>query len=472
MSFTTVFFIFIFFPVCLTLFYLLCRKSEKIANIYLLIVSLAFYSWAIFGDVFKLIIILVIFYFFGVVAYILRESKKSSVDKKLVTRAFNFIIAFIIIILFLYKYLNYSVNLINGFLGTGLFVNSIVAPLGISYVIFSVISYVVDIYRGDEEPRSFVEAALFISFFPKIMSGPITQYRDFYKNKIENKFDIDNIIYGTKRIIIGMTKKIIFADYFGTALSKVPIVGIDSNTVILSVIVYSFQLYFDFSAYSDIAIGIARLFGYTLPENFNLPYRSKSIINFWRRWHMSLGAFFRQYVYFPLGGSRKGNFRTVINLFIVFLISGVWHGTGIRYIIWGVVHAGSISIERSVREKNWYKKIPGVFKWFLTLFIVFTVNQLFRMRFDDACTFYSNLFIKSNIQYTWQYYLNYKLLVMLTIGLLYSLGLFRFIKDRIKSNIPENVYQALSYLMLIVLLILSITVMVSSNYSPFIYFKY
>ncbi|MGN0789741.1 MAG: MBOAT family O-acyltransferase, partial [Christensenellales bacterium] len=247
---------------------------------------------------------------------------------------------------------------------------SFVAPLGISFITFSAISYLADIYKGKAESGNLIDCLLYMTFFPKVVSGPIVLWRDF-KEQIRSKdINFNNFVEGLNRLMIGFAKKLILADTFGACIASAT-GAIDIPTAFGVSILFMLQIYYDFSGYSDIAIGLSKMLGIGVKENFNFPYLSTSISDFWRRWHVSLGTWFREYVYIPLGGNRKGTKRTIINIAIVFLLTGIWHGAGWTYILWGAINGFCNIIEKLIADKKFYVKTPTVIKWVLTMAITF-----------------------------------------------------------------------------------------------------
>lgn len=348
-------------------------------------------------------------------------------------------------------------------------------PLGLSYLFFSGISYIIDIYRGDALPGTLLETGNYITFFPKIACGPITLYKNFTSQKKDN-IVLDDMVEGLNRIIIGMAKKLIFADYFGSVLATIPNAGIDQVTAFLTIIIYSLQLYFDFSGYSDMAIGVGRLFGYQLPDNFNYPYLSRSITEFWRRWHMSLGTFFKEYLYIPLGGNRKGKVRTLLNLLLVFLATGIWHGAGWNYIIWGMSHGICVVIERVGHSTKLAKIIPAVVKWICSMTVVFVGWQLFRFTtLNEVENLFSQITNKpeGTVLLSWQYYVTIKLVFLSLVGFAFSsiMGCSK-IQEWLRQMKSKQSVFILRQVLLLILLIVVICCMASSTYSPFLYFRY
>ena len=282
----------------------------------------------------------------------------------------------------LFKYTNFFIDNINVIFGTDIFVEQIVLPLGISFYTFQQIAFLADVYRGElgEERIDFVDYAEFVSFFPQLIAGPIVshdlipQFKDLSKRSI----DYDNVARGLVLFTIGLFKKVIIADTFAQAVawgfSNIP--SMNSIEAFIVMISYTFQIYFDFSGYSDMAIGLAGLFNIKLPVNFDSPYKSYDIIEFWQRWHMTLTGFLHKYIYIPLGGNRKGVIRTYINIFIVFLISGFWHGANWTFVLWGIIH-GIANILNRIFKKQWDKLHPA-FKWGCTFLFINVTWLIFR----------------------------------------------------------------------------------------------
>lgn len=276
--------------------------------------------------------------------------------------------------------------------------------------------------------------------------------------------------------MIGFGKKVILADSFGACLSSIGTSGIDRLTAIGSMLLYMMQIYYDFPGYSDIAIGISKLFGFQFKENFNFPYRSVSISEFWRRWHISLGSWFREYIYFPLGGSRAGRRRTLFNLAVVFAITGIWHGASVNYLLWGLVNGLIVILERIIQDKPLYQKTPRAIRYTGTMLIVLLFWQLFRFpTVTDMVRLFSAASGKTSgkIYYTWEYYFEPRILVFLAIGILGSTVLgspalqkrFKQFSNTKAGLITEEVF-------LLAVFILSVLFMVNSTYHPFIYFQY
>ncbi|MDF1815696.1 MAG: MBOAT family protein [Verrucomicrobiales bacterium] len=262
------------------------------------------------------------------------------------------------------------------------FLYRVVLPVGISFYTFQSMSYSIDLYRGHARPaRNFVDFACYVAMFPQLVAGPIVRYGSVADQLVSRRHTVEGFVAGFTRFNYGFAKKILIANNVGTIADACFSAGTSSlspGMAWLGVLAYAFQIYFDFSAYSDMAIGLGRMFGFQFPENFNSPYRSKSITEFWRRWHISLSSFLRDYLYIPLGGNRIGVGRTYINLFLVMLIGGLWHGAQWTFVIWGIIHGIMLTAERLAGEKLWLHKIPSRVRMILTFLILLITWVFFR----------------------------------------------------------------------------------------------
>lgn len=380
-------------------------------------------------------------------------------------------------ILFYYKYFDFSIKVTNHLFNTNIPLKYIALPLGISFISFQAISYIVDIYRGDAVVnKNPFYVALYMSLFPKVTSGPIIKYKHIDEQIRNRSITIEKFSYGIERFIFGLAKKVIISDILGNMSDDIFSVlntGIDTPSSWIAIICYTLQIYFDFSGYSDMAIGLANMFGFNFIENFNYPYISKSIREFWRRWHISLSTWFKEYLYIPLGGNRKGSTRTLINLLIVFFATGIWHGASPNFIIWGFWHGLFMVIERLIKDKDWYKKIPNFIKLILTLFIVMLGWVFFRVNsISEAIKFIAIMFgIKQYdyVSFDYRYFLNTKLIVWIIIGAVLSTPLISNIFKKYK-NIKG--FELVKTILIGILFIISIIFIVNSTYSPFIYFQF
>lgn len=355
-------FLFLLLPITLFLYFIVRRKSIELSNVLLVICSLVFYGWWNIKYLPLIVVSIIVNYLLG--SSILKISSPRA--KKL-----TLIIGIVsnIVVLCFFKYLDFFSSTMNNIFHTELQLLNLLLPLAISFFTFQQIEYLVDCYKGDVSNNKIINYTVFVTFFPHLIAGPITSHKmmmpQFDKSGNERPI-IANILMGLFIFSIGLFKKVVIADYFALwanqGFSDVGSLGITQAWV--TSLSYTFQLYFDFSGYSDMAIGIALLFNIVLPQNFNSPYKALSISDFWRRWHMTLSRLLRIYIYFPLGGSRKGIIRTCINLFITFLVCGIWHGAGWTFICWGIFHGMGLILHRIWSQFN--IKLHFIIGWFLT----------------------------------------------------------------------------------------------------------
>ena len=375
MLFNSYIFILFFLPITLVGYFGLNHfQKYRIANIWLILVSLWFYGY--FNPRYLILIGGSIIVNYSISKAISNSNNKSAQRGLLVAG-----IIINLVSIFYFKYFDFFIQNVNILFQQSFELQNIVLPLGISFFTFQQISYLVDSFRGETKEYGFIEYALFVSFFPQLVAGPIVLHNEMipqFRDPARRRANAENFGKGIYIFAIGLFKKVLIADTFGKAVawgfgSVSELTSLEAFLVSLS---YTFQLYFDFSGYCDMAIGIGDMFNVQLPINFNSPYKAVSIIDFWDRWHMSLTRFLRQYVYFPLGGSRKGKLRTYVNIMIVFLISGLWHGANWTFVLWGGIH-GIVNCLNRFGEKIW-NKLGIVTQWFLTFMFVNFAWIIFR----------------------------------------------------------------------------------------------
>ncbi len=365
MLFSSNVFLFLFLPVFLLIYYL---TPDKLKNATLLVASLLFYTWG------EQILVLVM-----VTSTLVDYSSARIIENGFRRTGLWLSIGANLSILFFFKYLNFFVDNIHSIagmfgdsLGHGLHFTDVALPLGISFYTFQSMSYTVEVYRGSVKPtRRFIDFACFVTMFPQLVAGPIVRYAEISKDLIRKKFSAESFAEGIWRFTLGLGKKVILANHIGAVadqIYKLPLAEMDTSLAWLAAISYTFQIYFDFSGYSDMAIGLGKMLGFNFPENFNRPYRAVSITDFWRRWHMTLSLWFRDFLYIPLGGNRKRRRRTFVNLILVFLVTGLWHGAAWTFIVWGLYHGFFLILERTVKEK-----IDAAVPVFLRVAMTFTV---------------------------------------------------------------------------------------------------
>lgn len=473
MGFTENAFLFVFLPLSV-IAYITADKllgRDTVSNSFLVAFSLVFYYWA--GKE-TLVVFLLIVVFTFVSGTVIESSKKEERKKKTV-----FPVIALVGVLVFYKSAERIVAILNDIKPESPVISlNLIIPLGLSFVIFEAISYILDIYHGNAAAGNLLECLMFLALFPKLISGPIVLWRDFNRQLEGRRVETSKAAKGIDKIIIGYAKKVIIADSLGfqVALIDAAITAgpIDTPTMWLKALLYFFQLYYDFSGYSDIAIGLCNVYGFDIKENFDFPYLSKSVSEFWRRWHISLGSWFREYVYIPMGGNRKGN--VYAHLMIVFLLTGIWHGAGLNFLIWGGLNGLFVSIERFIRDKNWYKRTPVILKWALTIILIYFMWIVFSApSLKDAFNYISGMFTPVNadvINFTWQYYLSNRIKILLSIAVLGQVVGFRTVRDGLNEILKTKTGEIIKRAGLLMLLIIDIMFVVNSTYSPFMYFQF
>ena len=374
MLFNSQIFVFAFLPIVLFAYYGLHRLgAHTFAKAALILASFIFYGYN--HPSYLLILILSIVFNYGV--YILLGKSSNGIRRL----AAVFAVVVNIAVIFYFKYFNFFIDNSNRFLHTDWTTRTILLPLGISFFTFQQVSFVVDAYRGETDKYSFVDYALFVSFFPQLVAGPIVLHNQLisqFKDEKRYRFDMNRFGEGIRYFVLGLFKKTMLADPWGRVVD----LGYsfenawDTPSAALIILGYTLQIYFDFSGYSDMAIGLGKMFGFELPKNFDMPYKATDISVFWKRWHMTMTGFFTKYVYFPLGGNRKGKIRTYINTMIVFAVSGLWHGAGWAFVEWGMLHGLALCFHRAFKEK--IGRLPGIFTGAVTFVFVNFAWVLFR----------------------------------------------------------------------------------------------
>lgn len=376
MLFNSYFFILFFLPLVLCLYYGLHKFGlHQIALLELIAASFIFYAW---GNPKYLILLIASIICNWLISLVINKGQWGKFFKKFILLAG---IMMDVAVIFYFKYFDFFIANINHLIRSDFQLRNIILPLGISFFTFQQISYLVDTYKGETKDYHFIEYAAFVSFFPQLVAGPIVMHSELipqFKEKNKWKFCHENFGEGIFKLSVGLAKKVLIADTFGKAVTWGwgSIDTLSSMELILVMLSYTFQIYFDFSGYCDMALGIGKLFNFELPINFNSPYMAQSIIEFWEKWHMTLTRFLRNYIYIPLGGNRKGTIRGYINILIVFLISGIWHGANWTFILWGGGH-GIAQVLNKIFEKTW-NKCNVVLRWICTFTFVNFMWLIFR----------------------------------------------------------------------------------------------
>lgn len=468
MVFSSLIFIFIFLPLVLVSYYIAPRRLR---NTVILLASLLFYAW---GEPTYIILIIISILINYLGALLIRVHIKNKDKSKFI---FITLLLIDISILFFFKYYGFAIECLGSIIGLDLKVKSISLPLGISFYTFQQISYIADIYMQKVKPeRNLIDFATYITMFPQLIAGPIVKYDDIHKQLANRKESINKFGEGVQRFIIGLGKKVILANNIGVIWTQVKEVNLNDLSIVLSwigILAFTLQIYFDFSGYSDMAIGLAKMFGFDFLENFDYPYISKSITEFWRRWHMSLGGWFREYIYIPLGGNKKGTLIQVRNLFIVWFTTGLWHGASTNFVVWGLYFGVILFIEK-IYLKDLLKKIPSIFSHIYTLIIVMIGWVIFDMNtLTDSGHYIKIMFGFGNnifIDNLAKYILTNNFIILL-IGLICSTKLIKIYMNKIKSTFRENDVFLITAINLLILII-STAYLVGASYNPFLYFRF
>ena len=458
MVFSSILFIFRFLPIAMFFYFL---TPNRFKNLTLLLVSLIFYSWG--EPKYFLIMLASIFvdYFVSIGIDKYKEKKFKRVLLLCISVCFN------LGMLFFFKYFNFFLENINSIFGSSLQYVKITLPLGISFYTFQTMSYTIDVFLGKvKAERNIINFGAFVCLFPQLIAGPIVKYTDISLELKSRKINLQQIQEGIQLFILGLGSKVIIANNIGALWTEVEGKGFsDIGTVMawMAILAFSLQIYFDFSGYSLMAIGLGRILGFNFPRNFNYPYISRSITEFWRRWHITLGSWFKEYLYIPLGGNRVGKIRLYINLFMVWFLTGFWHGASYNFILWGLYFFILISIEKAgllkVLEKN--KIISHIYAVFFIIigWAIFAVVDLGQLKILLQKMF------TINIDNQWMYYIkNYG--ITFIVAIIFSTPLIKNLYNKfIKSDI-------LNTIIIITIFLICVAYLVDSTYNPFLYFRF
>ena len=462
MVFTSINFLYYFLPTVLILYFIVPKKYK---NLLLLISSLLFYFYGEPKYIILMIIEIILAYF---EARLIEKYKSKEI--------FIFSIFIHVLLLCIFKYTNFLITNINGIFNTNISLLNIVLPIGISFYTFQIISYLVDVYKGKlKAQKNFISLATYVSLFPQLIAGPIVRYETINKELDNRKQTFNDFSSGISRFIIGLSKKVLIANILGE-LCNIFILSSEKTILFYWIygISYSLQIYFDFSAYSDMAIGLGRMFGFHFMENFDYPYISKSITEFWRRWHISLSSWFKDYVYIPLGGSREGTFKLIRNILIVWLLTGLWHGSEWTFIIWGTFIGILLVIEKLLLNK-YIEKLPSIVRRIYTLFIIMISFIIFSgSNINESFNNIIGLFNFSNPfinKFTIHYLKDYGLVLIIAIFL--STPILKNTIIKLKENKKiNNIINILEIIVLLILLVIVTSYLIDSSYNPFLYFRF
>ena len=461
MLFSSLTFLLAFFPLVLVLYYV--NNNRVYRNIILLISSLIFYSWGEPRTIIIMIITIIVNY---VMAIMIEENEKYRKLLFIVTCIFN------IGILFFFKYFNFFVNDVLMLKNVTL---NIILPIGISFYTFQILSYVIDVYKKEVvAQRSIINLGAYVTMFPQLIAGPIVRYQTIAKELTERKEHVDDIAEGLRRFIIGLGKKIIIANQMAIIADKVylsiPLHDLNTMFAWIGTIAFALQIYYDFSGYSDMAIGLGKMFGFHFVENFNYPYIATSITDFWRRWHISLSSWFRDYVYIPLGGSRCSKARWMLNIMIVWSLTGLWHGASYNFILWGLYYGVLLMMEK-LFFKKYLDKLRGI-NYIITMLIVLVGWVFFNSSSVDQIIYMIRNLFGFNGSFSLILLNNQGILYLLPYMLIAIIGMGPWI-NQLFIKIRNNTIGFTSYdIYLVVILVVCLIFLINNSYNPFIYFRF
>lgn len=469
MVFSSLIFLFAFLPLVLFTYYL-C--PQKMKNTLLFLASLVFYAW---GEPRYILIMLFSTVFDYVNGLLIQQYKERGEGRK----AKAVVLLSVIInlgILGFFKYSSFVVENVNRLFSLSLSSPNIALPLGISFYTFQTLSYTIDVYSGEvEAQRNIIDFGAFVTLFPQLVAGPIVRYKTIATQLTHRQESVDSFAYGIVRFVTGLGKKVLLANNIGQLWAQVSAIPTDSLPVVtawLGAVAFSFQIYFDFSGYSDMAIGLGQMFGFRFLENFNYPYLAKSITEFWRRWHISLGTWFREYVYIPLGGNRNGAARQICNLLIVWLLTGLWHGASWHFVAWGLYYGLLLVVEKQLFK---LKFLPSALSRAYTLVLVVLGWVLFASpTLSEALAYIKVMFGLGATEFINQE----------TIYLLYTNAVLLFFLVVASTEIPKKIWATFTDklgkknmapvkdLLIVLVFLLSVAFLVGESYNPFLYFRF
>lgn len=464
MLFSSLTFIYQFLPLVLLLYFIIPFRYK---NLLLLLASLLFYGWSEPIYVLLMLLSILIGYLSGIAIEQAKNTKKAKLFLILA-------ILFDLGMLGIFKYTDFFLVNINHLTGSSFKLLNIALPVGISFYTFQILSYTVDVYRKDvPAQKSLITLATYITLFPQLIAGPIVRYKDVEAQLKQRNHDINSVALGLRRFIIGLAKKILIANQLGEFCSLFQ--ASQEKTFLfywLYAIAYMLQIYFDFSGYSDMAIGLGKIFGFDFIENFNYPYISSSITEFWRRWHISLGSWFKDYVYIPLGGNRVSKLRNYFNILVVWMLTGLWHGASWNFILWGLYFAILLIIEKKylLNQLKQHKVLSHIYVLFFVLisFVIFNATDL-----SDAASIIQGMFsFNFNISFMENLYYLRSYLVLFLLALIASTPILKNGYQRLEKSKFAPLLNVIEPICLIILLLICTAYLVDGSFNPFLYFRF
>lgn len=473
MLFSSLTFLFVFLPSVLFIYYI---SPTRLKNFVLLVFSLMFYAYGEPLSLFIMLFSIFMNYLLGLMVNRYRSDKSKAYVVLTLTIIGN------LAVIGYYKYTDFFIQNFNTLFGASIPLLHIIMPIGISFFTFHGMSYVFDIYRGKGKvQKNPLNVALYISFFPQLVAGPIVRYETVAHHVNKRSVDLHKFTSGVERFILGLSKKVLIANSMGLIADQVFAIPASQLSVLLAwigILAYTAQIYFDFSGYSDMAIGLGRMFGFEFLENFNYPYVSRSITEFWRRWHISLSSWFRDYLYIPLGGSRVSGLKLLRNILVVWLLTGFWHGAAWNFIAWGLYFAFLLILEKFVIGK-YLTKLWKPLQHLYALFFIVLGWLLFRSESLSYAIDYLTAMFGLGVQpiisnQALNYIIEYKFEFI--IAIIASMPVYPMLLEKLKGLKSKNLYQLINYyikyIMLIALFGICIMYLINSSFNPFIYFKF
>ena len=466
MVFSSTIFLCVYLPLVL-LGYYICPKKGR--NLFLLIVSLVFYAWGEPKYVFLMIFSILVNYIFG------RLMDKHRENKKRLKLMLVLSVVIDIGLLSVFKYTDFIITNVNAIFGSSFDLLNIALPIGISFYTFQAMSYTIDVYRDDVRvQKNLIDFGMYITMFPQLIAGPIVRYADVQDQLAERSVTTADFSEGVMRFVVGLGKKVLLANQMGAVWSEIYALGGDVSALMAwtGAIAYTFQIYFDFSGYSDMAIGLGRMFGFKFPENFRYPYQSVSITDFWRRWHITLSTWFKEYLYIPLGGNRRGLARQALNLLIVWSLTGFWHGAGWNFVMWGLYYFVILFIEKLFLLKA-LDKLPKFFRHVYALVLIIIGWVIFAS--DDVSVllpYLGSMFGANGAIGGMDVYTLLTKAVLLIICCIASTELPKKLFLSAAGAMNEKAAFTLKSVLMIALLALSMILLIGDSYNPFLYFRF
>lgn len=466
MVFSSTIFLCVYLPLVL-LGYYICPKKGR--NLFLLIASLVFYAWGEPKYVFLMIFSILVNYIFG------RLMDKHRENKKRLKLMLVLSVVIDIGLLSVFKYTDFIITNVNAIFGANFDLLNIALPIGISFYTFQAMSYTIDVYRDDVRvQKNLIDFGMYITMFPQLIAGPIVRYADVQDQLAERSVTTADFSEGVMRFVVGLGKKVLLANQMGAVWSEIYALGGDVSALMAwtGAIAYTFQIYFDFSGYSDMAIGLGRMFGFKFPENFRYPYQSVSITDFWRRWHITLSTWFKEYLYIPLGGNRRGLARQALNLLIVWSLTGFWHGAGWNFVMWGLYYFVILFIEKLFLLKA-LDKLPKFFRHVYALLLIIIGWVIFAS--DDVSVllpYLGSMFGANGAIGGMDVYTLLTKAVLLIICCIASTELPKKLFLSAAGAMNEKAAFTLKSVLTIALLALSMILLIGDSYNPFLYFRF